>query len=268
MSLLESIIYGIVQGLTEFLPISSSAHLALLPRFLNFEDPGVIFDLSLHVGTALSIMLYFRKEVFNVLGDLYMLFKKRGRDASASELFSLNLVLATLMTVALALMIKDVAISYGRHLNLIAFNFIFFGILMAFADKFMGMLPEGAMEKLQVKRSLLIGAAQVISLFPGVSRSGATLTMARFCGLSRTEGTRFSFLLSLPLILGGMVLEYRTLLEENAPFDLSSVVMGSVVSFVVSLLAIHYFLKWVGKMGLWPFALYRVAFGIFLLTVY
>lgn len=267
MSLVESILYGVLQGITEFLPISSSAHLALMPRFFSFEDPGVIFDLALHVGTALSIIIYFRREVFSVFTDLWSLYKKKGQDKSPSELFSLNLVIATLITVILAFLIKDTAMAYGRSVELISFNFIFFGILMAVGDYWGKRLPDGLMNTLQTKRSLAIGVAQVVSLFPGVSRSGATLTMARFMGLSRVEGTRFSFLLSLPLILGGMVLEYRQLIDDETSFSMISVVVGTLVSFFVSLLVIHYFLRWVGKIGLLPFSIYRVGFGVALLII-
>ncbi len=267
MSLLESILYGITQGITEFLPISSSAHLALLPKFLKFQDPGAFFDLSLHLGTALAILLYFRREVRAVGVDLWKMILSK-RVSTPSEAFSLNLIVATITTVLFAFALKGPALEYGRSVVFIGANFIVFGILMLLADTFGPSLPEGLMQKIQKKRSFFIGLAQVLALFPGVSRSGATLTMGRMMGLNRSESTRFSFLLSLPLIIGGIILEHRRFLSEDTPFEFSSVVTGCVVSFVVGLAVIHYFLKWIPKMGLWPFAVYRVCFGVWLLSFY
>lgn len=268
MSWWQSLIYGLVQGITEFLPVSSSAHLALLPHFLQFQDPGTIFDLSLHVGTALSIMLYFRSEVAAVLRDTCTIIQKRGKGLCSREYFSLHLILATVVTVLLALLIKNFALTYGRNSVLIGWNFIIFGLLMAFLDWFCPSSDVAMMEKKNFRRAALIGLSQAIALFPGVSRSGATLTMGRAIGLSRIEATRFSFLLSLPLILGGMLLEHKALLQDQAAFHLSSVFIGVISSFICSLLVIHYFLKFVSQIGLWPFAIYRVLFGVFILWVY
>jgi undecaprenyl-diphosphatase len=268
MSFWQSLFYGIIQGITEFLPISSSAHLALLPKFLNFQDPGAIFDLALHVGTALSILIYFRNEVKAIFHDLLTIINKRGSNLLPREYFSLHLILATLVTVMAALLIKDFALAFGRNTVLIGWNFIVFGILMAVADWFCPSRPELEMEKRNYTRAVFIGFSQVISLFPGVSRSGATLTMGRALGLSRVESTKFSFLLSLPLILGGIILEYRGLVGDDVVFSLMSVFIGVASSFIVSILVIHYFLKFVGRMGLWPFSLYRIAFGIFILWAY
>lgn len=268
MNWLESLLYGFVQGLTEFLPISSSAHLALLPKFLGFQDPGVFFDLSMHLGTALSIGVYFRREVGRLLKDFLSIIRKKGQGLNGQELFSFNFFLATVVTVVLALVIKDYAVTYGRFVDVIAWNFIIFGVVMALADRFCPSLPDGVMERSQILKAILIGLSQVVALFPGVSRSGATLTMARLTGLSRHEGTRFSFLLSLPLILGGMGLETWSHWGEELHFDLAKAMVGMGVSFLVSYLTIHYFLKWVSQMGLLPFALYRVAFGLFLFWAY
>jgi undecaprenyl-diphosphatase len=267
LSLIESILYGITQGITEFLPISSSAHLALLPKFLHFQDPGAFFDLSLHLGTALAIMLYFRLEVKAVCVDALKMVISR-RVSSASEAFSLNLLIATITTVILAFALKGPALEYGRSVVFIGANFIIFGIFMVLADILGPSLPVGLMQTIQKRRSFFIGLAQALALFPGVSRSGATLTMGRVMGLSRIEATRFSFLLSLPLIIGGIILEHRRFLSDEAPFELSSLLIGCIVSFLVGLTVIHYFLKWIPKMGLWPFAVYRICFGIWLLSFY
>jgi undecaprenyl-diphosphatase len=268
MNFWQSLIYGLIQGITEFLPISSSAHLALLPKFLNFDDPGAIFDLALHVGTALSILIYFRLEVSHIFQDCRRIILKKGIQLNGREIFSLHLVIATFVTVFIALLIKDFALMYGRSSVIIGWNFIIFGVLMALADWFCPSKPAPVMEEKNYWRAMLIGFSQVVALFPGVSRSGATLTMGRAIGLSRVEATRFSFLLSLPLILGGVLLEYRFIAQEKTVFSFSSVVIGISVSFVVSYLVIHYFLKFVSQMGLWPFALYRLLFGAFILWAY
>lgn len=253
MNELAAITYGLIQGLTEFLPVSSSGHLALLPHFLKIEDPGVFFDLAMHVGTALSILLYFQKEVRHLIKQaLNVLIRP---STYSSEAYVLNMILATITTVIWVFLLKGFAEDYGRDPNIIAINLIVFGLIMIVADKFFVDLETGMMEKPQLGRASLIGFFQALAIFPGVSRSGSTLTISRFLGLGREEATRFSFLLSLPLIFGGFL--YKLPNASTESFQLIPCLIGVIISFITGLVTIHFFLKFIKKIGLMSFGIYR-----------
>jgi undecaprenyl-diphosphatase len=264
MDYLSVLYYGIIQGLTEFLPVSSSGHLALLPQFLNINDPGVVFDLAMHVGTACSIMIYFRKDLVRILTECLFLLKKDYIKTEQS-FFTLNLLISTLVTFVFVMMTKKFAFAYGRSPNIIAFNLFFFGLLMLYFDK-KGTLNKTKymFQKVDYLKASLIGLCQAMAIFPGVSRSGATLTISRALGLSRDESTRFSFLLSLPIIIGGFVFKLPELMHGSENFNLSICLSGIFISFVVGLITIHFFLIFIRSMGLWIFSIYRVFLAIIL----
>lgn len=251
-----SIIYGVIQGLTEFLPVSSSGHLALLPYLLHFSDPGAVFDLLIHVGTALAVIIYFRRDLWQLaIAGL----QRKGRQFN----YLINLGAATMVSILAALLLKDFAAQMGRNLPFIIFNWAFFGILLFLSDYF---APQSgkADDLLQGpsgwKVALLLGLVQVLALFPGVSRSGIVFTLARSLGLSRMVAAHFSFLLSLPLILGGAVMEVGDgdLGVGNAPDIWYLALLGMLVAFGVGIFSIHFFLRIVGQFGTGVFALYRV----------
>lgn len=244
MSLFDSFLYGLIQGITEFLPVSSSAHLALLPKFLNIADPGVFFDLAMHVGTALAVMVYFRNECKKVF-------------LSPRSPFSQNFLISTFFTVAIALPLKPIAEQYGRNPTYIAFNLAFFGILMMIADK-VGGHPRKIILKKDLIVAATIGLFQAIALFPGVSRSGITLTVSRLFNISRLEASRYSFLLSLPLIAGGFLIKSLEALKNPVSFSIEECLFGLSISFIVGLLTIHFFLKVIQKLGLISFGFYRI----------
>tara|TARA_Y100001936_G_C16084957_1_gene680948 strand:+ start:3146 stop:3964 length:819 start_codon:yes stop_codon:yes gene_type:complete len=264
-----ALFYGLVQGITEFLPISSSGHLALIPFFFELKDPGVFFDLMMHLGTALAILVYFKRDVVRLfvgLGD----FVSRKNPYSVDKLFAVNFTIATIASVVLILAIKDFALDYGRNSLFIAFNLIFFGILMYLADR---RVPQGlSMEtSSQSKISLLVGASQSLAIFPGVSRSGVTITAGRMAGLSRLEASRFSFLLSLPIIFASILYKGKDILtrEESAMamVNVWHIAIGVTVSFIIGILTIHYFLKFLAKVGLGIYTVYRVLLGIVILSL-
>lgn len=267
MDFLSVLYYGVIQGLTEFLPVSSSGHLALLPKFLKISDPGVVFDLAMHVGTAISIICYFHKDILKILKEIPTLLKKdkpRGPQAN----FTLNLIIATIATFILVLLTKKLAFAYGRTTEMIALNLVIFGLLMWLFDH-RGVKQDTShmMDKVDIKRATWIGIFQAIAIFPGVSRSGSTLTISRAMGLSREESTRFSFLLSLPIIIGGFVFKIPDFFKGNVQFELDVCFYGIFISFIVGLLTIHYFLKFIRKMGLWIFSIYRVILGILIVVL-
>ena len=247
VSFFEILCYGLIQGLTEFFPVSSSGHLALLPHFLNIADPGLLFDLSMHVGTALAVIIYFRKDFLELVRAPFSPYMK-------------NLIVATVTTFGLVLIIKNIASEYGRTPQMIAWNLIIFGILLFVADKF-----SRKDQSLTLKKSMLIGLLQAVAIFPGVSRSGATLLMGRFMGLPRENAARFSFLLSVPVIVGGIVFKLPQFYKGNFTFEIVSCLSGIVISFVVGLSAIHFFLKIFVKVGMGVFCLYRIVLATFIL---
>lgn len=248
-----ALFYGVIQGLTEFLPISSSGHLALIPHLMKVQDPGQIFDLYMHLGTAFSIIVYFWKDIKNIV---FYLIK------SPKENWSFNFVLATTASVILILIIKDISYAYGRTPLVIGISLIFFGILMWAADRFSKTDKSISLfDKLDKKRSLMIGLSQAMAVFPGVSRSGVTMTMGRALNMSLHEASRFSFLLSLPLIFMACFKKAYEL-EGVLSVDHLSLFIGVFSSFIAGLITIHYFLKFIQKISLGYFAIYRIILGV------
>lgn len=257
-----AVFYGFIQGVTEFLPVSSSGHLALIPHFFELKDPGVIFDLLMHVGTAIAVILYFRKEILRLIREGLDIVLKRDM---ANTQFAQNFLLATFFSFLLILILKKTAFEFGRNPVFIGFNFIFFSILMYLSDRKLGG-DLNLTEQKNFKNSIIIGLSQSLAIFPGVSRSGITLTSARFLGMNRIEASRFSFLLSLPVIIGSVIFKIPEIMSgEIVPVSSSIIIIGVVSSFVFGIITIHFFLKLISKIGLVHFAIYRVIVGVILL---
>lgn len=270
MNQATALIYGLIQGLSEFLPVSSSGHLALMPYFMSFKDPGVVFDLCLHLGTAAAVVLYFRKkifEMFSVLGP--GLFNLRLEDEK--RVYLRNFIAATAVSVVFILLLRPISV-FARSPWFIMVNQAIFGIVLWRADVVQRQkhIPGNA-NFFSVKHRWLevaiIGAAQAFAIFPGVSRSGITLTAAFMLGLDRLQASSFSFLLSLPIILAGVIVEIPEIIEatKTGQFDLSVLLIGVFTSFVVGLLTIHFFLKLISRIHLVWFSGYRVLLAVLLL---
>lgn len=258
-------LYGLIQGVTEFLPISSSGHLALIPHFTDLKDPGVLFDLVMHLGTALAITVYFKKDIINLIGGAFDIVKRRD---TPYRFFAINFIIATIASVICILIIKDYALDYGRSSQFIAFNLIFFGVLMFIAD--LKRPWDISMETSDRKKiSLIVGISQALAIFPGVSRSGITITAGRFSGLSRLEASRFSFLLSLPIIFASIAYKGKEIMGGGELGDASVIhmVIGVVVSFIIGVVTIHYFLKFLARVGLGIYTIYRVILGVIILVL-
>ncbi len=267
MNSIDAIIYGAIQGFSEFLPVSSSGHLALLPHVMHIQDPGVVFDLMMHLGTALAVLVYFRKEILIYVKTLTpSLISISG--GTSSQWFSRNFILSTVVSVVFILLLMPIS-KMARDPWIIIFNLSFFGSLLWFADhknKKM-VLTDFAMEKgMQWKLAIIIGAAQAIAIFPGVSRSGITLTAALLLGMKRKEAGSFSFLMSLPIILAGIAKELPDLM--NAPNEKVMVLLlGVLTSFLVGFLTIHFFMKLIGSINLKYFAFYRWLVAIVMIVL-
>lgn len=248
MSESHSLIYGFIQALTEFLPVSSSGHLALLPMFLSFEDPGVAFDLAMHLGTAMAIVLYFFKDIIWIVKNKYIL----------------NYIVATIATASLVFFVKDLASNEARNSYFIAANLFIFGWILYFCDKKQIDKDESFKQKLYIKESIIIGLSQVLAVFPGVSRSGITISAGRLLGFDKKTASAFSFLLSVPLILGGAVLKYKDM-SASIDYTVTSLILGTSISFFLGLVVIHYFLKLIKKVNFIYFAIYRTLLAVAIL---
>lgn len=261
MDNITAVIYGIFQGTMEFIPVSSSGHLALIPHFMKLKDPGVFFDLTMHLGTGFSVLIYFRKEVWQILKDFFYFAIFKWDKLSPKAPLMKNMLISTVATFFMVLFLKRLDFEWIRSPLVIGLNLLFFGIVMYLADKFGRNLnmKEGnhIMEKtLQKEKSFWIGVFQAIAIFPGVSRAGATLTISRFLGLSRVEASSYTFMLSLPIIFGGFLIKLREIPEGNN-IDWNASIIGGVVGFIVGLVTIKFFLQFIQRMGLGYFSLYR-----------
>lgn len=268
MSTLEIIILALLQGLTEFLPISSSAHLILPSQILGWQDQGLAFDVAVHVGTLLAVMIYFRKEVGSMavawLGTVGIGPEKNQQSFDGK--LAWWILFATIPAGLFGLFGKDLIEEYLRSALVIAATTILFGLLLGFADFKTGRrAAHKPMEKLGIKGAMLIGLAQAVALIPGTSRSGITMTIGLMLGLSRDNAARFSFLLSIPAIaMAGSYLSLKLVLSDES-VDWFSMGLGGLLAFVSAYACIHYFLILLEKLGMMPFVIYRLLLGIGLL---
>jgi undecaprenyl-diphosphatase len=255
--LLEAALLGVVQGLTEFLPVSSSAHLILARAFFGWdgEQFGLAFDVACHVGTLLAILVYFRRDLVELAGGVPRLLTPRS-DPAAMRLWFI--ALATIPAVLVGGLLGDL-IDRVRAPAVIAVTLGVGGLLMIVAER-AGAHRRGH-ESLTLVEALAIGVAQACALVPGVSRSGATITMALFLGLTREAGARFSFVLGVPAMLGAATLEGAKLATADVPMDAVTVqvfLVGMVVSGVVGYLTVRFFLRFLTLHSLDAFAAYRL----------
>jgi len=252
MTYAQSALLGAIQGLTEFLPVSSSAHLALAPRFFSFTDPGLTFDVALHLGTLLAVLIYYRKIWLSLATGVL-------RDPKGPEARTLALLaLATVPAVVAGLLLESAAEDLFRDPRRIALCLIAFSGIMVWADR-RGENAAGSWREAGSRTVLLVGCAQALALMPGISRSGATMSAALLLGLGRAEAAELSFLMATPIVAGAAALKLRHLgaADLTGPFWL-----GLAVSAAVGFLAVGAFIRFLPKGGLKPYAAYRVALGL------
>jgi len=262
----QIVLLSFVQGLTEFLPISSSAHLVLAPLLFGYELQSLAFDVAVHVGTLVAVMLYFRHEIAAMVLALLESVKTRRVESPDAKL-AWMIVLATIPVVLLGLPLKSLLEILREDDQLIALviagTTIGFGLLLWIAD----LRGRRARSELSLswKDALLIGLFQAIAIIPGTSRSGITITAALLLGLTRKAASRFSFLISIPTILMAGGLETLDLVQAREPVDWTPLWLGTLLSFVVAYITIHFFLKFIEKISMLPFVLYRVLLGALIL---
>lgn len=258
MDYLVAIVLGVVQGATEFLPISSSAHLRFVPQILGEADPGASFTAIIQLGTIVAVLLYFYKDLAKILkAGWRSLTRQQPWSQSESKMF-LGIAIGTLPIIVLGLVLQDVIRTAFRNLYLIAMLLIFFGILIWLIDKYQPKIKKN--EDLKYSQMFLIGVAQALALIPGVSRSGATIAAARLFQLERREAARFSFLLSVPAVIASGLYESLSI-SSNNPAGWGPTLVAALVSFLVGYASIAWLLKWLSSNSLGIFAIYRVIVG-------
>ena len=259
METIQAILLAIIQGLTEFLPISSSAHLILLSELAGWKDQGLVFDVALHFGTLLAVIFYFRREINEMLDFSHF---KTMNTLIKSPLGVMTI--ATIPIVIIGGLFNQFIEANLRTPEVIAIATIIFGVLLYLSD--LKGKQAGSDLKVTLGLGFLIGLAQVFALIPGTSRSGITITAALLLGFSRTEAAKFSFLLAIPAIIAANILGvFEVIQAEHLVFNYLDLFLGVSISFLVAYLTIGWFLSLIERIGMLPFVVYRVILGTFLL---
>lgn len=263
MDTIQIIILAIVQGLTEFLPVSSSAHLILVPMLLQWPDQGLVFDVAVHVGSLIAVLVYFRIEVINMLVDWTK--SLTGGGASANSRLGWWVILGTIPAVIIGYLGKGIIESELRSPWVIATTTIVFGLLLWYADTRKSRLRTEY--QLKLPDVMTIGLFQAVALIPGTSRSGITMTAGLLLGMTRQAAARFSFLLSIPIILASGVLQSVDLIQSVQSIDWYALILAIVLSALSASLCIHLFLRLIEKVGMLPFVAYRLLLGVVLIVL-
>ena len=263
MTGLQVIILAIVQGLTEFLPISSSGHLVLVPAFFGWTDQGLAFDVAVHFGSLIAVFLFFRKDIHALLrGGVQVL---GGNVKTIESRMALGIALGTIPAAFAGLMFVDWIETNLRSPVVVVFTLSGYAILMVLADRFGRRTRE--ISSVRIKDAVAIGVVQALALVPGTSRSGVTITAAMALGFERQDAARFSFLLAVPVILLATLYSLIGLLSSDVQVAWGQLAIGVLVSGIVAYLSIEFFMRFVSRIGLVPFAIYRLALAAVILYV-
>ncbi|MSO44244.1 MAG: undecaprenyl-diphosphate phosphatase [Thermoleophilia bacterium] len=267
MSWFQAVILGITQGLTEFLPISSSAHLRIVPAILGWDDPGARFTAIIQLGTMLAVVLYFGRDLLGVISTWTRSWFRPHLRSDLNARMGWYLVIGTIPIVIGGFAFKDQIETGVRSLYLMGVTLIVFGIILGAAD-WLGR-KERPVSSVGRRDAIWVGLAQALALIPGVSRSGATITMGLIRGLDREAAARFSFLLSIPaIVLSGVYELYAQLAHpEGVPVAVGPLIIATIVSFIVGYASIAFLLKWLARHTLYVFVVYRIALGLILLAL-
>lgn len=254
MTGLQIVVLAIVQGLTEFLPVSSSGHLVLVPHFVDWPDQGLAFDVAVHFGSLVAVCVFFRDDIAGLLrGGVQIL---GGDFRSPQSNMALAIGLGTIPAAVAGLLFASWIEANLRDPAVIVYTLSGYGILMALADRFCR--RDRSMAGVRIRDALLIGCAQALALVPGTSRSGVTITAGRLLGFERQDAARFSFLLSAPVILLATVYKGAELVLGDTAVPWGELALGASVAAVVAYLSIEFFMRFVSRIGLAPFAIYRL----------
>lgn len=265
MDLLRSVVLGIVQGLTEFLPISSSAHLAIVPQLLGWQDPGAAYTAVVQIGTELAVVLYFWRDIWTIgSGWVRGVFSVAARREPEWRM-GWFIIIGSTPIVILGLLLEDLIDREFRNLWFIGTSLIVLGLVLGLAER-VGRKTKPIAD-LSTRDAILLGLAQACALVPGVSRSGATISMGLFLGYERQAATRYAFLLAIPAVVGAGVYKLKDIPGGENAYGTMPTIVGTAVSFVVGLAVIHWLLKYVSSHSYTPFVIYRVALGSLVLIL-
>lgn len=262
MDIVQVIFLAIIQGLTEFLPISSSAHLILPAAILGWEDQGLAFDVAVHVGSLMAVLWYFRKDVRELITHWFQ--SVTGSENTPESRLAWQIILATIPAGLMGLFLGDFIEQNLRSIAVIAATTIIFGIALGLSDRFSHRIKN--LHQFTWKSALFVGCAQALALIPGTSRSGITITAALALGFDRTAAARFSFLLAIPIIVlsGG----YKAVqLAQLSYVPWTEIAIGTILSAITAYFCIHLFLVWINRIGMLPFVIYRLILGGVLIVI-
>jgi undecaprenyl-diphosphatase len=261
MTLIQIIVLSLIQGLTEFLPVSSSAHLILGSKVFSWPDQGLIFDVATHLGTLLAVLVYFRKDLWAMLKPWFV----ADKGGAASRQLGLTLIVASIPAIIAGGLLHGWVEAALRDTRVIAFSTIGFGLLLWWADA--RFARSRLLTDMNMKSGVLIGLAQMLALVPGTSRSGITITMGRMLGFNADSAARFSFLLSIPIIAAAGAYGVLRMLLNDTTIDWFQFSLAVVLSALAGWLCIAVFLALLNRVGLVPFVLYRLALGVALVWI-
>ncbi len=247
---IEILILSAIQGISEFLPISSSAHLILISSFYNLKTSSLLIDISLHLGSLFAIIIYFRKDLFNLRHNLKLL--------NLIIIGSLPLIIFGYMLYSTEL------INFLRNIEVIAFTTLFFGIILFFADQ--RKIDKNISSNLNMRTVIFIGMFQILALIPGVSRAGITMTAARFLKFNRVDSSKISFLLSIPALTGASFLGLKDAMNHSIEINYL-IIFAIIFSFIFSYTTIKFFLSYIDRFSLNVFVIYRILIGLFLIKI-
>lgn len=257
--LLQAIVLGVIQGLTEFLPISSSAHLRIFPELFGWGDPGAAFTAVIQIGTELAVLIYFRHDIWRIgKAWLLSLFKPEWRGQFDARM-GWFVIIGSLPIVVLGVLLKDVIEEDFRNLWIVGTTLIVMGVVLGLADHFS--TDDREIRQITLRDAILMGVAQALALIPGVSRSGATISMGRVLGFEREAATRFAFLLAIPAVVGAGLFELKEIPNGDNTYGWGPTIVATVVSFAVGYAAIAWLLRYVSTHSYTPFVIYRVLLG-------
>jgi undecaprenyl-diphosphatase len=268
MSIFEAIVLGIVQGLTEFLPISSTAHLRIVPAFVGWDDPGSAFTAVIQLGTTVAVLIYFRQDLWRIAKAWLASLRSGGARHSQDARLGWYIVLGTIPIGIFGLAFKHDIENGARDLYLIGTMLIVFGLVMLAADR--AARQERELDSMTPKDGVFVGVAQALALVPGVSRSGATISAGLFRGLTREAAARYSFLLSTPAIVLSALLELKGIVDgsEHTPgVSAADLIVATLFAFIVGYWSISFLLRFITRHGLTPFVIYRLGLGALVLAL-
>lgn len=266
MHLIEAVILGFVQGLTEFLPISSSAHLRILGEVLpGAQDPGAAFTAITQIGTETAVVVFFWRDIVRIIGQWCRALVGKAPRNDPDARMGWLIIVGSIPIVVLGLLFQDQIETVLRSLWLVAIMLIVFGVILGVADHIGA--KRRKLEDLTVGHGVIYGFAQSLALIPGVSRSGGTITAGLLLGYERAAAARYAFLLAIPAVFGSGFYQLAKSMGEQGPFTLGETAAATVVAFGVGLAVIAFFMRWISKHSFLPFVIYRVVLGIVLLVL-